>query len=39
MLAIQKGDRENIIDDTPIDYSYLYTSKLTYIFVNIFISN
>ena len=27
-LAIQGGERENIIDDTPIEYSNLYTSKL-----------
>jgi serine/threonine protein kinase len=31
ILAIQKGDREKIIDGTPIDYSDLYTSKLPYI--------
>ena len=28
ILAIQKGEREKIIDGTPIEYSNLYTSKL-----------
>ena len=28
ILAIQKGEREKIIDGTPIEYSNLYTGRL-----------
>ena len=28
ILAIQGGEREKIIDDTPIEYNNLYTSRL-----------
>jgi len=31
ILSIQGGEREKIIDDTPIKYSNLYTSKLYFV--------
>ena len=37
ILAMQRGERENIINHTPAEYSDLYTSKLILIDYNVYI--
>jgi hypothetical protein len=39
IMRILRGHRETIIQDTPIDYSNLYTGKYSFLFINIYYLN